>query len=120
MSILKSTNSGIHQPITYDYLIQQGYLVSETHAIKICNSGVTYNLDIFKHLGETIYKAHIFGEFIKNFSISYHVYRENYTFIIKTIKDLKIMERYWDNPNPKTKYDLIHTVVNKCSITYKS
>ena len=120
MSILSSTNSGIHQPITYDYLVQQGYLVSDTHAIKIGDSGVTYNLDIYKSFGETIYKAYIIGEFIKNFSVSYHVYRENYTFRIKTIKDLKTLERYWDDPNPKNMYNLIHNVENTCSITYKS
>lgn len=120
MSILKSTNSGIHQPITYDYLVQQGYLVSETHAIKIGDSGVKYELDISKRFGETIYKAYIIGEFIKNFSVSYHVYRENYTFIIKTIKDLKTMERYWNDPNPKNMCNLIHNVENTCSITSKS
>lgn len=120
MSILKSTNSGIHQPITYDYLVQQGYLVSETHAIKICNNGAKYELDIYKSFGKPIYRANVFGEFIKNFSVSYHIYRENYTFRIKTIKDLKTLERYWDDPNPKNKCDLIYTVENTCSITYKS
>ena len=30
------------------------------------------------------------------------------------------MERYWNDPNPKTKSDLIYTVENTCSITYKS
>ena len=120
MSILSSTNSGIHQPITYDYLVQQGYLVSDTHAIKIGDSGVTYNIDIYKSFGKPIYRANIIGEFTKNFSVSYHVYRENYTFRIKTIKDLKTLERYWDDPNPKNKCDLIYTVENTCSITYKS
>ena len=71
MSILSSTNSGINQPITYDYLVQQGYLVSETHAIKICNNGAKYELS--KYNGDTVYKAHIIGEFIKNFTISYYV-----------------------------------------------
>lgn len=118
MSILSSTNSGIHQPITYDYLVQQGYMVSETHAIKISSSGVKYELS--KRLGDPVYKAYISGEFTSNFNVSYHVYRENYTFRIKTIKDLKTIERYWDNPNPKTKCDLIYTVENTCSITYKS
>jgi hypothetical protein len=118
MSILSSTNSGIHQPITYDYLVQQGYLVSETHAIKICNNGAKYELS--KYNGDTVYKAHIIGEFTKNFSVSYHVYRENYTFFIKTINDLKMMEKYWDDPNPKNLYDVIHTVENTCSISYKS
>ena len=118
MSILKSTNSGIHQPITYDYLVQQGYLVSEHYAIKICNNGAKYELSKFN--GDTVYKAHIVGEFTKNFSVSYHVYSETYTFFIKTIKDLKLMEKYWDNPNPKTKCDLIYTVENICNITYKS
>lgn len=118
MSILKSTNSGIHQPITYDYLVQQGYLVSETHAIKICNNGAKYELS--KRIGDTVYKAHIIGEFTKNFSISYHVYREDYTFHIKTINDLKIIERYWDDPNPQNMYDLIYNVDNTCNITSKS
>lgn len=118
MSILKSTNSGIHQPITYDYLVQQGYLVSEHYAIKICNNGAKYELS--KYNGDTVYKAQIIGEFTKNFSVSYHVYRETYTFFIKTIKDLKTMERYWDNPNPQNMYDLIYNVENTCSITSKS
>jgi hypothetical protein len=118
MSILSSTNSGIHQPITYDYLEQQGYLVSDTHAIKIGTTGENYELSKFN--GDTVYKAHIIREFIKNFSVSYHVYRETYTFFIKTIKDLKTMERYWNDPNPKNKSDLIYNVENICNITYKS
>lgn len=118
MSILKSTNSGINQPVTYDYLVKEGYLVSETHAIKIGVTGAKYELS--KRIGETIYKAYIFGEFTSNFNVFYHVYRENYTFHIKTIKDLKTIERYWDDPNPKNKCDLIYTVENTCSITHKS
>lgn len=50
MSILKSTNSSIHQPITYDYLAQQGYLVSDTHAIKIGSNG--YKYELYKTVGE--------------------------------------------------------------------
>ena len=98
MSILSSTNSGIHQPITYDYLVQQGYLVSETHAIKISSSGVKYELS--KRMGETVYKAYLV-RLIENFNISYHILRESYTFFIKTVKDLKTIERYLDDPNPK-------------------
>lgn len=118
MSILKSTNSGIHQQITYDYLVQQGYLVSEHYAIKICNNGAKYELSKFN--GDTVYKAQIVGEFTKNFSVSYHVYRETYTFFIKTIKDLKLMEKYWNDPNPKNMCNLIYNVDNTCNITSKS
>ena len=120
MSILKTTNSGIHHPITYDYLVQQGYLVSEYNAIKIGNNGIKYELYISKPFGETIYRAHIIGEFKENFSVSYRVYRENFTFNIKTIKDLKTMERYWDDPNPKNMSELKYTVENKCILTYNS
>ena len=118
MSILKSTNSGINQPITYDLLVKEGYLVSEHHAIKICNNGIKYELS--RYNGENNYKAQIIGEFTKNFSVSYHVYRETYTIFIKTIKDLKLMEKYWDNPNPKTKCELIYNVENICNISHKS
>ena len=118
MTILKSTNSGIHQPITYDYLVQQGYLVSEHHAIKICNNGIKYELS--RYNGENNYKAQIIGEFTKNFSVSYHVYRETYTFYIKTIKDLKMMEKYWDDPSPKNMCELIYNVENICNISHKS
>lgn len=118
MSILKSTNSGINQPITYDLLVKEGYITSDTHAIKVGSTGATYELS--KRLDEKVYKAYIFGEFTMNFNVYYQVYRETYTLFIKTIKDLKLMEKYWDNPNPKTKCDLIYTVENICSITYKS
>lgn len=117
MSILKSTNSGIYQPITYDYLVQQGYLVSDTHAIKIGATGENYELS--KRIDEKVYKAYAI-RLVENFNISYHVLREQYTFYIKTIKDLKTIERYWDDPNPKTLYDLIYTIENTCSISHKS
>lgn len=117
MSILSSTNSGIHQPITYDYLVQQGYLVSETHAIKISSSGVKYELS--KRIGETVYKAYAIRA-IENFNISYQILHETYTFFIKTLKDLKTIERYWDNPSPKTLFDLIYTVENTHYISHKS
>ena len=117
MSILKSTNSGIYQPITYDYLVQQGYLVSDTHAIKIGNNGSEYELS--KRIDEKVYKAYAV-RLVENFNISYHVLREQYTFFIKTINDLKIIERYWDDPTPKTLYDLKYNVENICNITYKS
>lgn len=117
MSILSSTNSGIHQPITYDYLVQQGYLVSDTHAIKIGTTGENYELS--KRIGETVYKAYVYRK-VEDFNISYRVLHETYTFYIKTIKDLKSIEKYWDNPSPKALYDLQYTVENTCSITYKS
>lgn len=117
MSILKSTNSGINQPVTYDYLVKEGYITSETHAIKIGITGDKYELS--KRIGETVYKAYAI-RVIENFNISYQVLHEMYTFFIKTIKDLKTLERYWDNPSPKTLYDLIHTVENTHSITHKS
>ena len=117
MSILKSTNSGIHQPITYDLLVKEGYLVSEHHAIKICNNGIKYELS--KRIGETVYKAYVFRK-VEDFNISYRVFNETYTFYIKTIKDLKSIEKYWDNPSPKALYDLQYTVENKCNISCKS
>lgn len=117
MSILKSTNSGINQPITFDYLVKEGYITADTHAIKIGPTGATYELS--KRVGETVYKAHLV-RLVENFNISYHVLHETYTFFIKTIKDLKTIESYWDDPNPKTLYDLIHTIENTCSISYKS
>lgn len=116
MSILSSTNSGINQPVTYDYLVKEGYIASDTHAIKIGITGVKYELS--KRIGETVYKTYTI-RVIEDFNTSYHVFHETYTFFIKTIKDLKTAEKYWDNPNPKTLYDLIHTVENTCSITHK-
>ena len=117
MSILKSTNSGINQPITYDLLVKEGYITSDTHAIKVGSTGATYELS--KRIDETVYKAYLV-RLVENFNISYKILYETYTFFIKTIKDLKTIERYWDNPNPKAKCDLIYTVENTCSITYKS
>ena len=117
MSILKTTNSGIYQQITYDYLVKEGYITADTHAIKIGSTGATYELS--KRIGEKIYKAHAIRA-VEDFNISYHVLHETYTFFIKTIKDLKTIERYWDNPSPKTLHDLIHTVENTNYISYKS
>lgn len=117
MSILKSTNSGINQPITYDLLVKEGYITSDTHAIKAGSNGTTYELS--KRIDETVYKAYVFRK-VEDFNISYRVFNETYTFYIKTIKDLKLMEKYWDDPNPKALYDLQYTVENKCSISYKS
>lgn len=114
MSILKTTNSGIYQQITYDYLVKEGYITADTHAIKIGPTGATYELS--KRIGEKVYKAHIFRKVeVSSTHLSY--IRETYTFFIKTIKDLKTMENYWDNPNPKTLYDLIYTVENICNIS---
>jgi hypothetical protein len=117
MSILSSTNSGIHQPITYDSLVKEGYITSDTHALKIGRNGAVYELS--KRIGETVYKAYIYRK-VEDFNISYRVLHETYTFYIKTIKDLKSIEKYWDNPSPKALYDLQYTIENKCSITSKS
>lgn len=117
MSILKSTNSGIHQPITYDLLVKEGYITSDTHALKIGSNGAKYELS--KHIRETVYKAYVYRK-VEDFNISYRVFNETYTFYIKTIKDLKTIEKYWDDPSPKALYDLQNTVENKCNISYKS
>ena len=114
MSILKSTNSGIHQPITYELLVKEGYITSDTHALKIGSTGAKYELS--KRIEEKVYKAYIFRKVdVPSTHLSYM--HETYTFYIKTIKDLKTMEKYWDNPNPKTLYDLIYTVDNICNIS---
>lgn len=117
MSILKSTNSSIYQPITYDYLEQQGYLVSDTHAIKIGSNG--YKYELYKSVGEIFYKTDLV-RLVEDFNISYYVLREYYTFFIKTIKDLKAIERYWYNPSSKALNYLIQTIENTCITTYMS
>ena len=114
MSILKTTNSGIYQQITYDYLVKEGYITADTHAIKTGPTGATYELS--KRTGEQVYKAHVYRK-VEDSNTHLSYVRETYTFFIKTIKDLKTVERYWDNPNPKTLYDLIYTVENICNIS---
>lgn len=114
MSILKTTNSGIYQPITYDCLVKEGYITADTHAIKIGPTGATYELS--KRIGEKVYKAHVYRK-VECFSPHLTYIREIYTFFIKTLKDLKTMEKFWDNPNPKTLYDLTYTVENICNIS---
>lgn len=73
------------------------------------------NTSFIKRLVKIFYKTDLV-RLVEDFN--YYVLREYFTFIIKTIKDLKAIERYWDNPSSKALNHLIQTIENTCSTSY--
>lgn len=87
-SILKSTNSGKNAPLTVEYLKKQGYYeMNDTNAGNIvCKDGkLTVHVLHYKMLAGKLY-----------IWIRFYYKNEFALKVIPTIKDLELVEKYWE------------------------
>lgn len=118
MSILKSTCSGKHMPLTIDYLLAHGWYhtwrfefgggknVNKNTLVRCCNLHGEFRhgeLEIYRSNGNVFFYC---KEYHTIRGLKDTSYKYLYEYRPKTVHDLEQMIAFWDEPKANKKYDL--------------